>query len=86
MALAAKPKVESQASKLLPWDSRSPLSVAAAILYAATIIKAKVGGELVCRFAQTFQCCLEGQFVCCRVCQAKVGGEPVGRFALAILY
>ena len=33
---------ESQASKLLPWDSRSPLSVAAAILYAGMCIKAKV--------------------------------------------
>lgn len=34
---------ESQASTLFPWDSRSPLSVAAAILYAGMCIKAQVG-------------------------------------------
>lgn len=42
MALAAKPKDEAKAAQLLPWDSRSPLSVAAAILYAGICIKSKV--------------------------------------------
>jgi len=36
---------ETEASKLLPWDNRSPLSIAAAILYAGACINSKVGGS-----------------------------------------
>lgn len=58
---------ESQALQLLPWDSRSPLSVAAAILYMGMCIKAKVNLQSK-QVMYVYQACASNQqgglFVC----------------------